>query len=114
MPAWTLAAGGDGTRLYTVQPRCFSTDLRVPQTFQESVERRTGVLSSAPFGHKDLHTERGQCQVAGAGQGRTGSRAWRLRLRRARLPAGYLAGVTGLIAAPYTEELWRCARARKR
>jgi len=64
------------------------------------VERRTGVLSSAPFGNKDLHTERGQCQVAGAWQGRTGSRAWRLRLRRARLPAGYLAGVTAWSPRP--------------
>jgi hypothetical protein len=42
--------------------------------------------------------------------------AWRLRMRRRRLPGGYLAciaaGVTGLIAAPYAEELWRCAQAR--
>ena len=35
-----------------------------------------------------------------------------------RLPSVYLAGalatVTSLIAEPYAEELWRCARARKR
>jgi hypothetical protein len=53
-------------------------------------------------------------QVAGAWRGKPGPAAWRLRLRRKRLPAvylaGVLAGVTGLIAAPYAEELWRCAR----
>jgi hypothetical protein len=42
--------------------------------------------------------------------------AWRLRLRRRRLPGRYLAGVAagiaGLIAVPYAEELWRCARHR--
>lgn len=47
--------------------------------------------------------------------GRAGAAAWRLRLRRWRLPAGYLAfvlaAVAALIAAPYGEELWRCARA---
>ena len=57
-------------------------------------------------------------QVNDVWQGRAGSAAWRLRLRRKRLPAGYLggvlAGVASLIAAPYAEELWRCARARKR
>ena len=41
-------------------------------------------------------------------------RAWRLRLRRRRLPGRYLAGIAagiaGLIAVPYAEELWRCAR----
>jgi hypothetical protein len=40
--------------------------------------------------------------------------AWRLRLRRARLPGSYLAavgaGITTLVALPYAEELWRCAR----
>jgi hypothetical protein len=40
--------------------------------------------------------------------------AWRLRLRSARLRGGYLAsigaGVAALIAVPYAEELWRCAR----
>ena len=56
-------------------------------------------------------------QIAGARQGRAGSAAWRLRLRRKRLPIGYLGGVlaraASLIAAPYAEELWRCARARE-
>ena len=51
-------------------------------------------------------------QIAGVRQGRAGSAAW--QLRRKHLPAGYLAGVASLIAAPYAEELWRCARARKR
>lgn len=41
-------------------------------------------------------------------------RAWRLRLRRRRLPGRYLAGIAagivGLVAVPYAEELWRCAR----
>ena len=54
--------------------------------------------------------------VASAGPGR--SAAWRLRLRRSRLPAGYLtfvlAAVAALIAAPYGEELWRGATADKR
>jgi hypothetical protein len=57
-------------------------------------------------------------QIADVWLGRAGPAAWRLRLRRRRLPAGYLAGVlagvASLIAAPYAEELWRCARARKR
>jgi hypothetical protein len=57
-------------------------------------------------------------QVVKAGQGQAGATAWRLRLRRKRLPSGYLAGVlaavTALIAAPYAEELWRCAQARRR
>jgi hypothetical protein len=57
-------------------------------------------------------------QVTGAWQGRPGPAAWRLRLRRKRLPSGYmadvLATVTSLIAVPYAEELWRCARTRKR
>jgi len=39
-----------------------------------------------------------------------------LRLRARRLPGGYLAamaaGVAGLIAAPYGEELLRCVRHR--
>jgi len=43
--------------------------------------------------------------------------AWRLRLRRRRLPGRYLAGIatgiTGLVAVPYAEELWRCARDRR-
>jgi hypothetical protein len=42
--------------------------------------------------------------------------AWRLRPRRRRLPGRYLAaiaaGIAGLIALPYAEELWRCARRR--
>lgn len=42
----------------------------------------------------------------------------RIRLRAQRLPGRYLAavlaGVGGLIAAPYAEEAWRCARARPR
>jgi hypothetical protein len=50
--------------------------------------------------------------------GRAGAGAWRPRLRRKRLPGGYLAGVlagvTGLIAAPYAEELWRCTAAARR
>ena len=53
-----------------------------------------------------------------ADPGRAGAAAWRLRLRRKRLPAPYLAGVlaaiTVLIAAPYAEELWRCAKASAR
>ena len=52
-------------------------------------------------------------QVAAA---RSRGTAWRLQLRRRRLPGGYLAGVlagvAALIAAPYGEELWRCARAQ--
>ena len=51
-------------------------------------------------------------QIAGVRRGRARSAAW--QLRRKHLPAGYLAGVASLIAAPYAEELWRCARARKR
>jgi hypothetical protein len=55
-------------------------------------------------------------QVPGLGQGGAGAGAWRLRLRRRR-PGGYLAGVLGgvaaLIAAPYAEELWRCAKTSK-
>lgn len=39
---------------------------------------------------------------------------WRLRMRRQRLPGAYLAsvaaGIAALIALPYGEELWRCAR----
>jgi hypothetical protein len=54
-------------------------------------------------------------QVAGLGQGRAEVGAWRLRRRR--LPGGYLAGVLGgvaaLIAGPYAEELWRCAKTSK-
>jgi len=53
-------------------------------------------------------------QVAAIWQGRTQAPAWRLRLRRKRLPGGYLAGVlaavASLIAAPYGEELWRSPR----
>jgi hypothetical protein len=56
-------------------------------------------------------------EVAGVWQGRAGTGAWRLRLRRRRLPGGYVAVVLGavasLIAAPYGEELWRCARERR-
>ena len=56
-------------------------------------------------------------QIAGVWPGRAGSAAWRLRLRRKHLPAGYLPGVlaevASLIAFPHAEELWRCARARK-
>jgi hypothetical protein len=53
-------------------------------------------------------------QVAKARRGRPGATAWRLRLRRRRLPGSYLASVlaavVGLIAAPHAEELWRCTR----
>jgi hypothetical protein len=56
-------------------------------------------------------------QVADVWQGRAGASAWRLRLRRRELPGGYLAGVLGsvaaLIARPYAEELWRCAKTGK-
>ncbi len=55
-------------------------------------------------------------QVVEACQGRDDGTAWRLRLRRRPLPGRYLAGVTAavaaLIAVPYAEELWRCAKAR--
>jgi hypothetical protein len=54
---------------------------------------------------------------ADAESGETGDGAWRLGLRRRRLPSGYLAGVLGgvaaLIAGPYAEELWRCAKTSK-
>jgi hypothetical protein len=44
------------------------------------------------------------------------AQAWRLRLRRRRLPGRYLAGIAvgiaALIAVPYAEELWRCSRRR--
>lgn len=43
---------------------------------------------------------------------------WPLRLKRSRLPAGYLASVAvataGLIAIPYAEELVRCVAAARR
>jgi hypothetical protein len=56
-------------------------------------------------------------QVADVCSGRTRASVWRLRLRRQRLPSGYLAGVLGavaaLIAGPYAEELWRCAKTGK-
>jgi hypothetical protein len=43
-------------------------------------------------------------------------RSWRLRLSHKRPPGGYLAfvlaAVAAMIAAPYGEELWRCAAAR--
>jgi len=49
-------------------------------------------------------------QVAKARRGRAAATAWRLRLRRRRLPGSYLASVlaavVGLIAAPHAEELW--------
>jgi hypothetical protein len=49
---------------------------------------------------------------------RPSARQWRLRARHRRLPAGYLAavaaGIIGLVAIPYAEELWRCARAARR
>jgi hypothetical protein len=52
-------------------------------------------------------------QVVEACQGRDDGTAW----RRRPLPRRYLAGVTAavatLIAAPYAEELWRCAKARQ-
>jgi hypothetical protein len=55
-------------------------------------------------------------QVAGVWSGRAGASVWRLRRRR-RLPGDYLAGVLGavaaLIAGPYAEELWRCAKTSK-
>jgi hypothetical protein len=48
-------------------------------------------------------------QVNDVWQGQAGPAAYRLRLRRERLPAGYLAGVlagvASLIAGPYAEEL---------
>jgi hypothetical protein len=51
-----------------------------------------------------------------ARRGAGGPQAWRLRLRRRRLPGGYLAsvaaGIIALVAVPYAEELRRCARAR--
>ncbi|MCP2257353.1 hypothetical protein LX15_001038 [Streptoalloteichus tenebrarius] len=44
--------------------------------------------------------------------------AWRLHLKRNRLPSSYLAGiavaVAGTVVLPYGEELWRCVRARRR
>ncbi len=56
-------------------------------------------------------------QVQRAARRKPGDRqAWRLRPRRRRLPDRYMAsvavGVIALIAAPYTEEFWRCARSR--
>lgn len=43
---------------------------------------------------------------------------WRLRLKKERLPGGYLKGILGAIAAtlalPYANELWRCIRAQRR
>jgi len=48
-------------------------------------------------------------QAARGWQGRAGATAWRLRVRRRRLPGGYLAFVPGAVAAiiagPYAEEL---------
>jgi hypothetical protein len=55
-------------------------------------------------------------------RGQAGPDAWRLQLRGSRpgsrrLPGGYLtaiaAGVLGLIAVPYAEELWRCVAAAR-
>lgn len=47
--------------------------------------------------------------------GTRGRDAWRLRLKRNRLPAGYLgpigAAILGLVVLPYAEELLRCRRA---
>ena len=55
-------------------------------------------------------------QVVEAWHGRADGTAWRLRRRRRPLPGRYLAGVTAavaaFIAAPYAEEIWRCAKAR--
>jgi hypothetical protein len=55
-------------------------------------------------------------QVAGAWRA-PAARDWRLRPRRRRLPGRYLAaigaGIGALIAVPYGEELWRCARAAR-
>lgn len=49
--------------------------------------------------------------------GPTEATAWRRRLRRRRLPGGYLAFVLGAVAAiiagPYAEGLWRCAATPK-
>jgi hypothetical protein len=43
---------------------------------------------------------------------------WRLRLKKERLPAGYLRRILGAIVAtlavPYANELWRCVRAQRR
>ena len=56
-------------------------------------------LESLPFiavsGLLCLHRD----QVAAAFQGRAGAAAWRLRLRRKRLPGGYLAGVLAAVTA---------------
>ncbi|WP_223637048.1 hypothetical protein [Corallococcus sp. EGB] len=53
--------------------------------------------------------------IWGAG-GRKGK--WRLRLKKERLPGGYLKGILGAIVAtlalPYANELWRCVRAQRR
>jgi hypothetical protein len=57
-------------------------------------------------------------QVVGVWRGSAGRGAWQLRLRRRRLRGGYLAvvlaGMAGLIAGPYAEELWRRAKSGKR
>ncbi|WP_241968444.1 diguanylate cyclase [Streptomyces sp. ICBB 8177] len=72
-------------------------------------------LESLPFAGLSalmcLHPDQVRSLLRG---GRGDPDAWRLVLRRRRLPAPYLAGVSVAIllgvALPYGEELWRCVR----
>lgn len=56
-------------------------------------------------------------QLRALARGPRGSAAWRLRRKRPPLPRGYLgtvaAAITGLVALPYGEELYRCVRAAR-